>query len=461
MKDQNRGVARPNDAQFKAIADFALDRALRVPEDALRHCSTLLIDTLGVAAGATALEVGHIARGFAVDFHAAGSDAHAATMLFDGRRVSLPGAAWALATQIDNLDGHDGYNPTKGHIGCAVVPALFAFAEHHPDLTGRQALAALAMSYEVAARAGLSLHDTVSDYHTSGAWNALGVAALGCHLNGTDADTLRQAMGIAEYHGPRSQMMREIDNPTMLHDGSGMGAMVGSSAVLMAQRGFTGAPAITVEAEEVAHRWADLGQSWTVAENYIKPYPICRWAHAAIDALRKLMQQEGVSADNVSSIEVRAFAESARLFAGEPETTSQAQYSLNFALATMLRYGHIGPEHLTDAGLRDSQILSLIPRITAVEVQRHSDRFPDGRWSDIEVTLTDGRILASGDVHARGGPEAWMSDEEVEAKFHTMCATALPEDRTNAIWAMRNALLDPATKFAELAALVHPKGNAA
>ena len=107
--------------QFDAISGFILDPDLVIPEDALHHCSTLLIDTLGVAAGATALEVGNIARDFACDFHAAGSDANAAHMLFDGRRVSLPGAAWALATQIDNLDGHDGFNPTKGHIGCAVT----------------------------------------------------------------------------------------------------------------------------------------------------------------------------------------------------------------------------------------------------------------------------------------------------------------------------------------------------
>jgi 2-methylcitrate dehydratase PrpD len=54
-------------------------------------------------------------------------------------------------------------------------------------------------------------------------------------------------------------------------------------AVLLAEDGFTGAPAITVE-EDAPPYWADLGQRWTVTENYIKPYPICRWAHAALDA---------------------------------------------------------------------------------------------------------------------------------------------------------------------------------
>ena len=442
--------------QFEAIADFTLNSDLAVPEEALKFTSTLLIDTLGIAAGAVTLDVARIARDFAADFHAPGGSEHAATMLFDGRRVSLPGAAWALATQIDNLDGHDGYNPTKGHIGVAVVPALFAFAERHPDLTGRDALTALAMSYEVAARAGLSLHATVSDYHTSGAWNALGVAALGCRLEGVNPETLRQALGIAEYHGPRSQMMREIDNPTMLHDGSGMGTLVGCSSTLMAQRGFQGAPAITVEAADVARFWADIGQTWTVVLNYIKPYPICRWAHGALDALRKLMIEEDVTAEQVDSIRVRTFAESARLFAGMPKTTSQAQYSLNFALATLLLHGRIGPEHISGAGLNDPDVATLVQKITAQEEPRHSDRFPAGRWSDIDITLIDGRVLYSGDVNARGGPEAPMGDAEILEKLHHMAGGVLTADRINAIWGMRDALLEPGSKFTDLAALVTP-----
>ncbi|WP_371224730.1 MmgE/PrpD family protein [Roseovarius sp. 2305UL8-3] len=440
--------------QFDEIAAFTLDPDLVVPETALRHCATLLIDTLGVAAGATMLEVGEIARDFAADFHGAGSPSNAAHMLFDGRSVSLPGAAWALATQIDNLDGHDGYNPTKGHIGCAVVPALFAFAEHHPGLTGRQALTALAMSYEVAARAGISLHATVSDYHTSGAWNALGVAALGCRLEGCDPVTLREALGIAEYHGPRSQMMREINTPTMLHDGSGMGALVGCNAALLAMRGFTGAPAITVEAPEVAAHWDDLGQRWTVAENYIKPYPCCRWGHAAIDALHELIQDGRVTPETVARIDVRTFDEAAQLFAGMPETTTQAQYSMHFALSVMLQYGQIAPGHIAGDGLRDPAVAALTPKINVTATDAMNADFPLYRRSEVDATLTDGTVLQSGVVDARGGPDAWMSDGEVEQKFLNFCADALPDARARAIWAMRDGLLDPDTKFSQLADLV-------
>lgn len=455
-----RPGARPGAARFARIAEFALNRELPVPEVVLRHAATLLIDTLGVAAGATRLRVGRIARDFAADYHGAGDAAHAAPMLFDGRCVALPGAAWALATQIDNLDAHDGLMPTKGHIGCAVVPALFAFAERHPALTGPQALTAMVMAYELAARAGLALHATVSDYHTSGAWNALGVAALGCRLEGADAETLRQALGIAEYHGPRSQMMREIDSPTMLHDGSGMGALVGCNAALLAMRGFTGAPAVTVEAAEVAPVWADLGENWTVAENYIKPYPCCRWAHAAVDAVRQLRDRHGLTAEQIESVEIRTFDEAARLFSGLPETTTQAQYSMHYVVAAMLKDGALTPWHVTEGAFGAPGIAELIGRIGVAADDRHNARFPQGRWSDVEITLKDGRRLCSGDVAASGGPGAWRPDGDVEAKFHAFCDGVLSTGRARAIWAMRDALLDPSCKLAALAALVTPAGDA-
>ena len=438
------------------ISEFALSPDLNVPDPALHWASTLLIDTVGVAAGAVNLQAGRLAREFSYRFQRGVDAQSSATMLFDGRQAGLPGAAYAAATQIDNLDGHDGYNPTKGHIGCAVVPALFACAENLPDLTGRQALTALAMSYELAARAGIALHDTVDDYHTSGAWNGLGVAALGCRLRGASADQLAHALGIAEYHGPRSQMMREIDNPTMLHDGSGMGAWVGLSAVLLAEQGFEGAPAITVTAPDVADHWRDLGRDWTVTRNYVKPYPVCRWAHAALDALHAVIRSHGCTADDIAGVHVRTFEQAARLYAGVPTTTSQAQYSLSYALATLLIHGKIAPEHISGSGLGDTEVADLLPKITVTQDPRFDALFPASRVSDVTVTLINGTQISSGDVHARGGPEAPLNDHELHDKFRAMTDHALPEPRAEAIWAMRDRMLDKNTKFSELAALVHP-----
>jgi 2-methylcitrate dehydratase PrpD len=450
----NTNAQFSNEDRFRRIAEFV--RIETFPESAMQMAAALLVDTVGVAAGAANLEVAHIARDFAVEFQAAGNPARSARLMFDARRASLPGAAFAAATMIDNLDGHDGYNPTKGHIGCAIVPALFAFSELNPELRGREALAAMVMAYEFSARAAISLHASVSDYHTSGAWNALGTAALGCRMMDARNEQLRQAIGIAEYHGPRSQMMREIDNPTMLHDGSGMGAMVGTSAVFLALAGFTGAPAITVEGHAASEHWEDLGNFWTIEHNYIKPYPICRWAHAAIDCVRNIMLETDFTADDVASVSVETFQEAARLYPGMPDTTSKAQYSLAFAVATMLHFGRIGPEHISGAALDNPAIAQTVKRISVSEQERHSSRFPKGRWSNITIILKDGTVLKSGDVHARGGPESPMTSGEIEAKFMAMCQGSLGQKRSEAVWKTGYNLLGKDSRFADFADLVYP-----
>nr|WP_210328723.1 MmgE/PrpD family protein [Mesorhizobium amorphae] len=438
------------------MADFVLRRPASVfPTAVLEQARYLLLDTIGIAIAAGPMEAGRIARDAATLLYGSSDPQHSARMLFDGRRVSIAGAAYATATQIDNLDGHDGYSPTKGHIGVVVVPALAALAESRPDLTGPEALAALVVGYEVAGRAGIALHATVSDYHTSGAWNALGVAAVAARLRRLGDDQLREALGIAEYHGPRSQMMREIATPTMLHDGSGMGALTGLSAAVLAERGFTGAPAITVEAPEVAAHWQDLGAFWQVLHQYVKPYPICRWAHAAIDATRGLCLAHHLSPADIKHIQVNSFHYAATLFDGMPDTTSKAQYSLRFAVATFIMHGRIGLEHISGNGLEDAAVAEMLGCITVSESDRHSARFPAGRWADVVVTTTDGRVLMSGDVHARGGPEAPLTDAEIEAKYMEFAAPVLGQGRAGAIRDVVLSLTDPDSLFSDLSVLLY------
>ncbi|MFY2824392.1 MmgE/PrpD family protein [Ruegeria sp. MALMAid1280] len=437
------------------VADFTLNRpADQMPDSAKEAAALMMLDTMGILIASGPMEAGVIARDTAALLYASTDPAYSARMMFDGRPVSMAGAAYAAATQTDNLDGHDGYNPTKGHIGVVVLPALIALAEHRPDLTGPEALAAVITGYEIAGRAGLSLHASVSDYHTSGAWNALGLVAMAARLRGFTPEQMRHAMGIAEYHGPRSQMMREIANPTMLHDGSGWGALVGMSAAILAERGFTGAPAITIEAEAAAPHWADLGQFWQVEHQYVKPYPICRWAHAAIDGVRAVMRDNTLSHGRIKSIQINSFHQAVCLYAGMPDTTSQAQYSLSFAVAVQAIYGRIGVEHISGSGLSDPAVADLMTRISVAESDRHNTRFPEGRWADVRITTTDGRVLGSGDIHARGGPEAPISRDEVIAKYMEFAAPVIGAARAEAI---RNVILGwvtPNSRYADLSPFI-------
>lgn len=442
----DRTEAAPN------LADFILRLTpAQIPPGVLDRAALLLLDTLGIAAASTPMTAGILGRNAAAQLYGTNSRDLSARMLFDGRRVSLAGAAFAGATQIDNLDGHDGYNPTKGHIGVVAAPSLAALAEQLPDLSGPEALAALIVCYEVAGRAGIALHASVSDYHTSGAWNALGVAAVAARLRGLSAEQLREALGIAEYHGPRSQMMREIANPTMLHDGSGWGALAGMSAAILAENGFTGAPAVTVEAPDAAPHWADLGRFWQIEHQYVKPYPVCRWAHAAIDAARELAIAHSLTPGMITAVRIKSFAYAVQLFPSMPDTTSKAQYSLPFAVATMLVHGHIGLEHISGAGLSDPSVARLVAMTTTEVADRHEARYPAGRWADIEIALADGRVLASGDTHASGGPERPFAHNEIVEKYDRFAGPVLGGARATALRDAVLGLVSTDSRFADVA----------
>ncbi|MGB3833559.1 MAG: MmgE/PrpD family protein [Mesorhizobium sp.] len=432
--------------------DFILGlRAGDIPPDVARHAKRFLLDLIGVAAAGSRLQVSRIIRNTAVTLFAAGQEG--APFLFDGRLASPAGAALANATTIDGFDAHDGHPLTKGHAGCGALAGLLAFAGPGEKLDGAEALARLVVGYEVAIRAGIALHATACDYHTSGAWGALGVAAIGARSMRLDPAATREALGIAEYNGPRSQMMRCIDYPTMVKDGSGWGAMAGVVAAFLARDGFTGAPAVTVEGEEVRGLWADLGVRWRLSEQYMKPYPVCRWAQPAIEAAAQLQRDHGVAADTVRSIHVRTFREASKLAVRAPATTEQAQYSLPFPVAALLSRGRLGAGEIEGAGLRDEAVLSLAQRVELVEDPRFSSRFPAERWAVVKLILADGDVLVSQPAVARGSAENPLSDEEVSGKFNSLLqesgfgARAAPIEE---LVLSLESLPDARTLFAEL-----------
>jgi len=424
-----QNLPRPS-ARFDQLASFVRATGVSsLPQEVILTVKLLLLDLIGVLAAGSKLEAARIARDHAANHWAAGPEAASARLLFDGRRVSLPGFGYAMATQLDNLDAHDGWQPSKGHAGAALFPALCAFAEAETEVAGTEALVAMVLGYEISYRAAIALHATVNDYHTSGAWNALGCAVIGARLRGLDDAQLRHALGIAEYHAPRSQMMREIANPSMLHDGTGWGAPTGIYSVLVAEDGFRGAPAATVEFEDTAFAWKDLGQNWLTTQQYIKPYPVCRWVHAPIDAALKLKREHALTADMIEAIRIESFAYAADLNPGVPRSSPEAQYSLAWPVAAALARGRVGVDEVIESSFSDPEIIALT-QLTSVVIDPDFDSgYPEKRLANIEITLKNGSVVESGTTEASGGPEPQPGEDEVIDKFRAFAGTVLPGPR--------------------------------
>ena len=418
------------------FAEFALDlRYDDLPDTLLRVLRRSFVDTMGVVAVASRSDMAEAARTGAVALFGPG-EAGGARILMDGRRVSPAGAAMAGAFTVDAIDAHDTTTPCKGHVGSAVFPALLAMADVSvTPLDGRQIAALLAVGYEISSRAGLAQHATCPDYHTSGSWTAVGVAVMAARMLGADVDTLRHAAGIGEYHGPRSQMMRCIDHPTMLRDGVGWGAPSGITAAYLAAAGFTGAPALTCE--EAPAFWADLGTAWrTVEDTSYKPYPCCRWAHPSIDAVAYLMAAHALSPDDIARVDIRTFHNATRLAGHAPQTPCEFAYGIAFPVATMIVRGQIGVPELAPDTLQDPAIQAISNRIHLID-DPHLTKISQGkRWAQVTIQTTDGRVLEDPPRTPRGDTDLPLSDQEISQKFHLFADPVLGEARATELEAL-------------------------
>jgi 2-methylcitrate dehydratase PrpD len=263
---------------------------------------------------------------------------------------------------------------------------------------------------------------------------------------------MRHALGIAEYLGPRGQILRVCDHPTMLKDGSGWGAQVGVSAALLARDGFTGAPALTVEHDDVRAFWSDLGTRWRIREQYFKAYPVCRWAQPATEAALALQRAHAFRETDIAAISIESFKEAIDLGSQcrYPATTDEAQYSLPYPVAAVLVHGRLGAAEVDGVALRDPRIARLLETMTLTVDPAFSRRFPAERWARVRITLRDGRTLVSPPARARGNPENPLSDDELRVKYRELAEPVLGVPRAARIEALVGSLVEDRAALGEL-----------
>ncbi len=413
---------------------FILETNWPLPPPAVqRQAKRCLLDTLGALIAGTQTPVARLMA----DFAARQFSGDEATILASGRRVSATGAALANGFAANALDIDDGYRRIKGHPGACVLPGLLAAAELRQSVSGPDFLAALIIGYEIGIRAGLIRHALYQTYHSSGSWGAIAGAAAAGKILGLPAASLRQALGVAEYHAPIAPMMKGIDTPNMGKDSIGWGAMVGLAAVLLAQAGFTGVEPLFSDAPQ-AHggaEWvATLGEQYEVLNLYFKPYASCRWAQPAIAGAVEIAYQHQLAAAEIAQIRVSTFAAASRLSCAPPRNTEEAQYNLAYPVAAALLDGELGPRQVLPPRIFDPAILALAGRVKADVKSAYEQAFPAKALADVEVVTRDGRTLtAVGKQASWEPPDTLPSDAELERKFRWLVEPVLGQVRTAAL----------------------------
>jgi 2-methylcitrate dehydratase PrpD len=357
------------------------------------------------------------------------------TVLGRTEKLDPLGAAFVNAIGGNLLDYDDTHLRTVIHPSAPVAPAALALAEQR-GLSGARMLHAFILGCEIECRIG----NAVSPGHYARGWHitstcgVFGAAAASAKLLGLDATRTWHALGIAA-----SQSAGIIENlPSAAKNVSvGNAARNGMFAALLAEQGYTAAPA----AIEGALGWAramgdepavpeiigDLGERWELLSNTYKPYPCGIVMHSVVDACLALRRQ--VAPDDIAEIVVSG--DQLLLDRGDRAVANErdARVSIHHCAAVALLFGAAGLKEFSNAIVNAPAVVALRARTKA----RLEAASPRGA-ATASVRTHDGRQLEATVLHAKGSMEQPLSDREIEVKVRELAPLAGIDALFAAVW---------------------------
>ncbi len=398
------------------IIDFIIDSKYEdFSKEIVNQAKKCLLDTLAISIMGSKTKLSKIIDNFAETFYK-GDDSFS---LVHQTKMSQLGALFVTSMSIDAFDMHDGHVLTKGHAGVSVIPAALII-HNNQQITGKEVLTNIIIGYEISIRAGIALHNSVLDYHTSGSWNSLGVCAIACRILNLTKEQTKHALGICEFYSPRSQMMKVIDTPTMLKDGSGFGSFVGLKATLLAKAGFTGSPSLVLFSKQTQRYWKDLYNNFEILNLYFKPYPVCRWAQPSIEAVNFLVKEYVFNIEDINEVIVETFHEATRLNNNIPSNTEEAQYSLKYPIVLSLAQKNLVEVIVSEDFKLDAKTMILFNKTKIIEKKLFNKQFPKKRFANVIFKMKNSKIYNSGIKEAIWGEENVPSYNDIKQKFYSL-----------------------------------------
>ena len=399
-----------------------LAQRLQRPMDAAarERAALLLVDWLGCALAALRYPIAAQLQSV-VQAQAGGN----VVALGVGRRSAAD--ALLLNAALGNvLEMDDVHRAAILHPGPVVIPVALAAAQAEgADATAL--LDAIVRGYEATIRVGRALGKAHYRYwHPTSTAGAFGAAAAAASVLRLPAESLADALGNAGSRTGGLWQMRHEPVPTKsLHNAEAarsgwlaaqfaLAGMRGPRRILEGEQGLFAATAPDAVPELVV---ADEGD-WLIHSTSLKPWPACRHAHPAIDAmLEAVAQLDPTDVAQIERIEVRTYAEALRFCdRAQPQTELEAKFSLQHALASILVNGRPQLDHYTSEACSDAELAPWRQRIALIDDAACSQRFPAHYGASVQLWLADGRSVQAERIDAWGDPECPMSADDVLAK---------------------------------------------
>jgi 2-methylcitrate dehydratase PrpD len=357
------------------------------------------------------------------------------------RRYGAAAAALLNGTFGHSLDFDDTHADSSLHPSAPVVPAALAAAEL-TGASGADFLAAVVIGFEVCCRLGMALDPTehyARGFHPTATAGTFGAAVAAGRLLELNAKAMSSALGVAASQASGSLQFL-VNGAWNKRYQVGEASMKGLMAATLAASDFVGAEdAIDgkhgflggySDGADPARAVAGLETVWETLRIGVKPYPACRYTHAAVDGLLALRRDLNLAPDEVEAITVGLHRNGITLV-GTPlaekrraRSVVEGQFSMPFAAAAALLRGRFGWDDYDLLGKPETEALAArvdVVRDESLENLRH----PFGATLTLRARNTDYRLRIP---DPSGEPETFPDAQAIAAKFRTLAGPVLNAD---------------------------------
>jgi 2-methylcitrate dehydratase PrpD len=435
-----QAVDAPGPVTRKLSEFTAALRFDQLPHEVVERTRLLVMDHVGIALRAR--HAADLNDAMSHTLAKLGMDAGSASVIGDERGYAPPAAALYNGNLAHSLDFDDTHARGSIHPSAPIVPAAFAAAEM-AGANGRDIIAGIVAGYEVQIRLSIALQPSehyARGFHPTATCGVFGAAAAAARVFGLSADHIANAFGLCGSQAAGS-MQFLLDGAWNKPFHTGYAAMGGLMAASFAADGFRGAGQalegkagfLQAYAPNSDHQAAvaDLGEKFETMEIAVKPYPSCRYGHAAMDALIELRAANDIDYQDIESVEVGLPRTGWNLI-GDPENDKQnpknyvdGQFSMPFVAAVAIRDGKMGWDSYAPH-LKDDNTLALCKRIRSVVDPKVEAEFPAHMGGLVRVHTGSGKFEKMV-VIARGEPENFLSAAEMRGKFDDLTRPYLSE----------------------------------
>ena len=403
-----------------------------MPEDVIVKAKECLADFMGIFINGTKKKTSQDLR-----------EALKKTLFTDPESLAL----W-LGSTGRMLDTDDGHRFAMAHPGVAINSTALAMSWYLGNITGKQMIEAIVKAYEIYCYQGRVINPSAYLKRGVDATCVCGSAAAATvtgSLLGFDEKQMKDAISLAaSLAGGLNQSA--IDGSAQKYLVAGWGAKSGISAAKLARHGLGGPCRVFEGRLGFCNAFSPDPDTeylnnpklvWDIRSVYMKRYACVRRIHATLDAIVDILKKEKVDPAEIQKIDV--YGSQFLYDAGgyDPKDMAQAQTSVPYAVAILLKYGQVEDQLMHDniPSLEISQLSRIITVYKDPEIIALAEK-DKSLWgaAKVEITLKDGMVYRGKQITPYGDPELPLPAGAVEEKFMKNAAEIVGEDYAKFLW---------------------------